>query len=101
MPAKREEISKATRTRAMKLIGLAIEQAKAGERDPVIVAAVNLGIEFNSQVWNLAFSARVAARDDVRRAESRERDVNARIRPLTHLRVLRRAYTKLRKGWTP
>lgn len=83
------DYTKITRTKAIGLLTRALELAKAGERDPAVVAANELGVLFGGRVWTCAYAVRIAAKVALRRSQA----------PLTSQRVLKKAIELLNNGW--
>lgn len=79
------------RAAAVKLLKEALEFAKRGEEDPVIVAGVERNISLGGKVWALAWHARVEA---VRR-------FGAKSPSLRHQNTIRLAIDVLENGWSP
>lgn len=81
----------AARSGAIKLLREALEFAKRGEEDPVIVAGVERNISLGGKVWALAWHARVEA-------ARRHKDKRCSLR---HEKTIVHAIAVLENGWEP
>lgn len=81
------------RANAIKLLRVALEFAKRGEEDPVIVAGVERNISLGGKVWALAWHARVEA---ARRLGNKGQGYSLR-----HEKTIVHAIAVLESGWSP
>lgn len=93
MPANFTIYRDVTRTRAIELLKEALEFAKRGEEDPVIVAGVERNISLGGKVWALAWHARV----EVLRRRRRQLGSSS----LRDAKTIELALALLGDGWEP